>query len=200
MIFLYYCPLIIMSLSLKQLGIKISKKNIIKDAAIINVIGIIGYFFAGFLSEVKFIGRKICIALGFLILIILISLSFVYSDYFNIFLGVESIFLIQVNNIIPAYAYEYYNTKLRDTATGYLWFCARISGFASQFIGVELDEISVFSPYYLMILLSFIGGILALSLPYETCGLYLDINKEHQIKQQEIEKENISIHDTSDCN
>jgi len=183
--YILYSPMIIMEFTMKKLGLDSKEKNLIVKLILVNAISIIGFFLGGILSEITFIGRKICIIIGFVVFSILNLFSFLFYDYFDIFLGFEQIFSHVAVQIVGVYAYEYYNTKDRDSANGYLFACGRISSFFSQFIGIKLDKINLFLPYYTNVTVSFIAAILVFSLPYDTYGHYLDSCME---KEKEKEK------------
>jgi len=192
-LFVLYCPMLIMSLTLK----KVLKENkiqgsVVKQIMVVNFMAIFGSVIAGMLSEVQIVGRKFSIAIGFFIFALLNIFSFFYDQYFDLFLGAESVFCYLFTLVISSYAYEYYDTRIRGTATGYLYFSGRVASFFSQFIGIELDRIGTFLPYYLTTCLAIIGGILAISLPYETYGQYLDINTDKRTIKKDHEKLEVS--------
>jgi len=195
--FIYYCPMIIMSLTLKKIGLQgatvIEKSNndVIKDEVVINLISIIGYFVAGVLSEIKVLGRIYCICIGFFGFAISTFLSFIYIMDFQFFLGLNSIFTTITLNVVCTYTFEIYPTKLRDTAGGFLYFFARLSGFCSQYFGIKLDQMNTFLPYYFTFTFSILGGVLSMLLPYETRGHHLDIDLQKEKDQREIEESKI---------
>jgi len=199
-LFIIYCPFIIMSSTLKSIGVeqKVNTKNesesIIGQIIVVNLIASVGFILAGVLSEFEFLGRKFAMGLGFFGYSILTLFSYIFIEYFEFFLGVEQIFGYIFAEIMSSYAYEYYDTRTRDVALGYLYCCGRFSSFFSQFIGIELAKINPLFPFYLITILGFIGGILSISLPYETYGHFLDIHME----KEKIIKENIEFSKLSD--
>ena len=92
---------------------------------------------------------------------------------------------------VTIYAYEFYSTKIRELANGFLFACTRLGGFSSQFLGVGLDSIYVFLPYYVIACFAFVSSILMVFLPHDTFGHHLDVNidKEENVNLMKEETE-----------
>ena len=114
----------------------------------------------------------------------------------NILKIIKNILYTIAFNIIGTYTCEIYPTKIRDMANGFLFFNARLCGVISQFIGVRLDYLGLFFPYYIIGISAISGGILVYSLPYETMGKSLDSdfgNDKNNIETFESKKESIDL-------
>ncbi len=176
-----YVPQIVISETFKKLGFK--ERDILLNVVMFVSVGMISHF-STIITEIKVIGRKyyllIFFSFGaiFLLAAVLAPLSFPYL------LSVSMIFNSGTYNVISTYSNEYFPTKIRETTMGILNFATRTGGFASQFLGVELDKISIFMPYYTICGISIFGALICAFLPHDTYGHHLDLN----IDKEEYEK------------
>lgn len=85
-------------------------------------------------------------------------------------------FVLIAFNVYLTYTVEIYPTRLRDTSSGFLFGCLRISGFFSQFLYIALHQAHYLLPYYFTGIISLAAVYLVISLPYEPLNQPLDHN------------------------
>lgn len=174
-----YGPILILSLTLKELDIQDAKSNnyhsIIVQQIIVALIYSVGYFLAGSLCELPSIGRKKTIILGYSGTILFIALGLVFTRYFSMWFGIyqASVALFNTTTIFSA---EVYPTKVRDMALGFLFFMTRIGGCTSQILYILLNDFGIFFPYYFTIVMAAVALVATWVIPFETHGKDLDIH------------------------
>lgn len=171
---LFFGPAIIVSITIDKLGITLDKKTIIENQLKIILIGLIGFYVGGFISEFKFMGRLRTIMLGFLLLILFVFLTILLPQKFSLFYGMAYAAIPMFYFLTPIYTAEFFPSRLRDFGLGYFYFINKIGGLASQFLFMHLAQIDVNFPFYAIIALSVINiGFFAL-MPYETLDKGMD--------------------------
>jgi len=152
-----------------------ARQNII-ELLTVHGISVIGYFLAGFTSDIKLLGRKSTIAIGFAIMSITMLVACILRKKMSIFLAILNFFLPFTIRVMSVYSCEVYPSKIKDIANGFYGMIGKVMAFLSSFIFVALAGPSKYLPYYVTIALSIVCLILVLILPYETHGRPLDVN------------------------
>lgn len=189
---LYYGPFLILSWVIRDIdqneeGLhEETNTNIIKDEIKVYLIGCIGYFLGGMVSEMKIFGRKKGIIFGLTFCIVFTFLGINIPQYFVVFFGIYFIFLNIPLIVIDIYSCELYPTKIRDIAVGFLFACCRIGSCVANILYVDLYRIGTFVPFYAVIVTCIIDIILCYKVPYETFGAALDTQFK---SKREIERE-----------
>jgi len=187
-----YAPYIVLSLTLKKINPEKKNESVYIDLAISFSINSIGNLLC-IVSEVKFLGRKITALISFILFSVLLFIGTMVPSSFYYMFGISGVFLNVSWSVVGAYSYEFYSTKIRELANGFLFACTRLGGFSSQFLGVWLDQKGTFTPYYVISSLGLVGAILLAILPHDTYGHHLDVNLDKEettkLKQEDTELE-----------
>lgn len=173
---LFYGPLLIYSPTLHYMQI-LNDQNIILSNIISNIFGISVLIIAALLSEVKMIGLKY-VALGSYSIGSLLAIGMIlhmnrFEYYMIAYLSITS----GGTNALQTIASISYPTKIRDFASGFLYFILRIGGFFSQFIFLGLFDIQLNLPYYVLIGLTLVIIINVMLIKYDP-DLPLDCDVE----------------------
>lgn len=163
---------------------QINKENKVEDYhgilienLILNLVNPISGFMYGYLTEVKVIGRKLTIFMG----IFLMGISLLPCLFYPNLTGTCFIlfsFFNNINNTIFTYASEFYPTKIRDIALGWVNFLGYAGSASSQYYLVLPMKIHWKATIILMIAIAFLSSIVICLNPYETYGQALDIDGE----------------------
>lgn len=167
---------IILSLVYNELGIEedVTHDKVLMKVICTRLIHIPGYFIAGLLSEVRFLGRRKTMSIGYILMIFSLFLCVSLSE-FHIWFGVYMMFQLIALSVCGSYTVEIYPTNVRELATGYLMFISRIGCCISQFFYTSLFKVDLFLPYYFTSGLMMLCLIASFMLPYETIGKALDV-------------------------
>lgn len=170
---------LITGLVLQKLNIQNKKSDstdsIITNSLLIYFINCFSYFLFGWLSEIKFLGRKIAIFLGLLGITLVLIPSIFAQNYLPIFIALIFFFLA-VNNLVTSYGGEVYPTSIRDMAVGWQNVFYYIGSALSQYLLIWLLGFGLKVPFIVMLIMSILClGVIWLS-PYETYGTNLDID------------------------
>jgi len=171
---LFFGPAIIVSMTIDKLGISLDKKTIIENQIKIILIGLLGFYVAGFISEFKFMGRLRTIMLGFFLLSFFVFLTILMPSKFTLFYGMAYSAIPMFYFMTPIYTAEFFPSKLRDLGIGFFYFINKIGGLGSQFLFMGLAKIDVNFPFYAIIILSALNVIFLALLPYETLDKGMD--------------------------
>lgn len=177
---IYFGPMTIMALTLKDLGLNKSTgensadKNVLLNLIQFGLINSPGYLVGGLISEVPFLGRKKSSLAVLFLGILFLFLSITFPSKFIIFFNLSQMNIAVLFNITTAYTSEVYPTKLRDHVVGMLFAFTRMGGFLSQFLFIDLYEFGLFAPYIIALIFMVINFISVWLLPYETYGKPLD--------------------------
>jgi len=177
-----YAPYVILSLTLKKLNLN-KHHNIFIDESITFSLAFLGYLLP-ILSEVNFIGRKRFGIISFALMSLILLIATFVPAHFNTLFAVSGIFTSASVAIVTIYSYEFYSTKIRELANGFLFSCTRIGGFSAQFLGIGLDSLSTMLPYYTIVGIGICSSILFVILPHETYGHHLDVNIDDEETQK----------------
>ena len=161
----------------RQLNINQGKEDnhsIIITQLIIALIGLISNIFAGFLINLKCLGRKGCLILSLIFQILLSVFSINFPKFFAFLIGFSQFFANIFANVLIAYNVEVYLTKIRDIASGFNLMIYRMFCMFSQFIFLQMNSFDYRVPYYSLACFSFIGIFFVYLLPYETTGKEID--------------------------
>ena len=151
-----------------------SNKDIIINQIYLSFFDLFGSFLAGFLAEIKCIGRKGVLGIFMLISAISLIPSCYSVTLFNIFFTISLSSGSIYGDMIITYLSEIFPTKLRDISSSFFLTSHRVSGFISQFLFLALFKINYKIPFFLGSLIHIIGVILIFKLPFESIGKPLD--------------------------
>ena len=91
----------------------------------------------------------------------------IFHSYYTILYSVYLFFVNISFNVTLTYVVEVYPSELRDTSSGFLFSCLRISGFFSQYLYLALNNLYYMMPYYFSGLICLIAVWITVKLPYE---------------------------------
>jgi MFS family permease len=189
---LYYGPFLIISWVIKAIGEGTagheSNRDVILDEIRVYLIGLVGYFLGGSISEIKFFGRKKGIIFGLFFCILFTLAGINFPQYFVTFFGIYFIFLNIPLIVIDIYSCELYPTKIRDVAVGFFFSCCRLGSCLASFLYVDFFRLGTFVPFYAVILTCMVDIGLMYCIPYETFGAALDTNfsQNHSKKKEKL--------------
>ena len=191
-----YGLLLVYTLTLQSM-----KKNIVANTTLMSIAILPSSIFAGILSEIEILGRKKAMIIGNFIPLFTITFCVIKTEYITLWYSLSNIFISVSFTIVNSYTSEVYPTVIRDKALGIMFAGARMGGFLSQIIFLELNAINMYLPYYFSIGCNFICIFLVAFLPYETYNQPLDVvdtdskvrltvnkGKEMLFKEEEQEK------------
>lgn len=148
---------------------------------------------AGLITEIKCLGRKFTIFVGFLISS-LVSLFILLEGFGSgLFFALGAFFINVSFNAINSYSVEIYPTRVRDFAVGYLQFLSRISGFLSNLTALFIFEALSDWVFYLNVVIGVSGLVFTLMLPFDTYNRELDKAIDNGKKVKERPNEEIII-------
>lgn len=180
---LFYGLYIISTLTVQQIGVdksELSNRDIIAGQLIIAGSNTFSLLTAGFMCEIKLIGRKGAIWGSFIFTAIFAIPCVYFPKLYTLFFSIFIFFTTIAFNVMTTYVVEIYPTKLRDISSGFLFFTLRVSGLISQFLMLGLFKLHHTIPYYLCAILSIIGIVFTLLLPHDTINQPLDRKYEEE--------------------
>jgi putative MFS transporter len=142
-------------------------------------------FFRGWISELKFLGRKNTLAIGFLGAFVCSMMCVADDLNLSLFSGTLNFFINISLGIVSVYTSEVYPTSLRSGALGFGNAFTRLGGITAPFICQLCDSAMPKGSFYLFCFCSLISAVFCCLLPIETLGMALD---SHYIKQEESKK------------
>jgi MFS family permease len=168
--------------------------NLVKIKGLFLVIQLFYTFFAvstiisGLFTEIKWCGRKYTIFFGFLISTIVSFHSLLFRAKSRPFYFFTTCLINISFNAINSYTIEIYPTRVRDFATGYLLFVAKIIGFLSNIIALLMNYTNKRWMLYINSMLGVLGLIFTLMLPFDTYQRKLDdiLTKKPKERKNEI--------------
>jgi putative MFS transporter len=178
--YIFYGGIFSISLMLKDIGF--TPENLIDKTMVVYGLSMPGNLVGGFLTEISYLGRLKTCTIGYGFLSFFIILLAFFPSYIEILIGFMGLFLNISFNVTCTYCSEYYPTRIRDTALGYLYFVTRISGFVSQIISFYLVSINFKIQYFFILFQTILCFILIFFLPEETHGKPLDVDYEEKKK------------------
>lgn len=161
----------IISLTLNDIN---QSENVLQDAIVIIAFSIPSCLFAGIITEVKYFGRKFCNFIGYVLLILSITLAIIFPKYISLFFGLYYVFISFGNIVIITYTSEIYPTKLRDLASSMGFVSANLGSMLSQICYLQLHKVGTFAPFWFTLTVGVLCCLLSYLLPYETYQRPLD--------------------------
>jgi len=131
-------------------------------------------FFRGIISEIKSIGRKNSMIIGFTGAGIACLFCIANETYISVSSGLLKFFINTSLGIISVYTSEIYPTNVRGVALGFGNSITRLGGILTPFICESVESLISKGPFWLFIFGSLSGIIACMALPYETMGMMLD--------------------------
>lgn len=128
----------------------------------------------GSISELKFVGRKYAMAIGYLLTLICCIICLNVESNLYIYAAILKFMINFSSGILLIYTSEVYKTELRSIALGIMSSLSRLGGFSVPFICEYFDYLIFRGSFYAFAAFSLLSIILCLSLPIETCGRPLD--------------------------
>ena len=186
----FYGPTLITTITLKRLGEErnLNNNQVIQESIAQNIVGLPFLFFTGLLTEIPYLGRNKGAAVGLSLGLFVLIISIFYSAHFAIVFGIGLSLQSNSFNICVIYVSEFYPTKIRDFAMGFMFFMTRVGGVLSQIIYESLSQNSnVFVPYWFTAGIVLICIVVSLIMPYETFGIPLDFDHVHKHKNDILE-------------
>ena len=143
---------------------------------------------SGYLSELKILGRKYSMAIGFVFSSLFALLAYLISSQLTLFNGLMQGCITISYIILPIYDAEIYPTKIRTIGIGSGYTISRIGGITApyicEFFFVYFDMIT---SYLLFFIASVICIYISHKLPYETHQTTLD-NVDDLTKEMDLLK------------
>lgn len=139
--------------------------------------------FRGAISEIKYLGRKNAMILGFVGSMISGFLCIMPNSNLSIFSGLLKFFINTSLGIISVYTSEVYPTSLRSIALGFGNSLTRLGGILTPFICEMIENIVPRAPFYMFIFSSLTGVLACIMLPFETMGMSLDSIETNEEKE-----------------
>lgn len=121
-------------------------------------------------------GRKYSLVLCELMTCLFGVLAIFFNSEFMLLISIMKFWIATTFTINICYAVEIYNTNIRVSALGVCNFFGRIAGAIMPFATTMLDEKfhDAYAPYWPMIILTGISGLMILTVPYRTVGRPMD--------------------------
>ncbi len=149
-------------------------------------------FFRGVISEIKILGRKNSIIIGFTGAGIACLFCIYNQTYISLTSGLLKFFINTSLGIVSVFTSEIYPTNVRGIALGFGNSITRLAGIFTPFICEYFEKLVPRGPFWLFIFGSISGIIATLVLPYETIGMVLDkIPPNIMFNEKEKEEESI---------
>lgn len=185
--FLFYGILLISTLTMRKLNIyetnNTNYSQIIINQIIVAFCSMPGNIIGGILCEIKKIGRRKTICLGFIISTLCSFSIIIFRSQYTILYSMYLFFVNISFNVCLTYVVEIYPTQLRDTSSGFLFACLRISGFFSQYLYLAFHIWHYMLPYYFSGIISALAIVITIKLPYDPSNQEFDCKFE-SIKNQ----------------
>lgn len=128
------------------------------------------YLSAGYVSNIKSLGRIKSMATGLFIGFFSFSLAFFFSTYLSFFCGIGKISICLPFNILICYVCEAYPTKIRSIALGMTYAFTRFGGITTPLVSQYIYAISPELPYLSYSFASLISATCVVYLPFDTIG------------------------------
>ena len=183
---------------LEKSEVIVEKQQIVMSNLIINIITPFSCFLVGYLSEVKFLGRKMTISIGFVILALSVLPSVLWPSHMVVYLTIYN-FVCNVQNLVGTYASEVYPTKIRDLSLGWFNFIGVTGSAISQYILMLPIKSYWRSSIYILTAIAIISAIFIWFSPYEPLDMPLDSifdkNKKTSLngKDKNLEEDRIKL-------
>jgi MFS family permease len=175
---------IIQNLALNKINNKQSQHDIsvLTQSIIVILFGIPSNILFGLVCEMKILGRKYTMAIGFFILALCtLPLLITFQNAF-VFLAFGQ-FFINVTNIVDVYVSEMYQTKIRDFAMGWVSSFGFMGSCISQYLFISLLNGGIKLPFIVSVVICILDGVLSIVLKIETMKRPLDSANSLDIKR-----------------
>lgn len=139
-------------------------------------------FIRGYISELKCLGRKNTLALGFLGSFVCSVFCFINENNLSFFSGTLNFFINISLGIVSVYTSEVYSTKLRSGSLGVGNAFTRLGGITAPFICEFMDRYLAKGSFYLFAVCSIFSALISCLLPIETRGIVLDGHIKKSVK------------------
>ncbi|CAD8173064.1 unnamed protein product [Paramecium octaurelia] len=172
--FAYYGNLMTMPQILYQLKDNQSQLQQLVYACLSDILGAI---LATLIIDIKGLGRKNSLIIGFLIAAVFSFMQlYYYEQHFAILAILQKLFLSM--NYIFCYQLttELYPTKLRTTGLGTAVAIGRLGVILMPWSCMIISQYSIIAPFLLFSIASFLGSIFTCFIPFDTLGKSLDNN------------------------
>lgn len=150
------------------------KSRMYNSMVISSLIGIPGIMFFSFVSNTKFFGRKKSISLGFICSAITCIFAIFFISYLYILAPILRLSIGLSFCIIYIYVSEAYPTKIRSISLGFSNSFNRIGGITTPFLTQLIYSVYRSGPFIVFGIISAIGFILSILLPFETLNRDID--------------------------
>jgi len=134
----------------------------------------------GYITEIKFLGRKNTLGLGFFGGLINSILCFFITSYLHFFSGLLKFSIHISSGTVSIYTSEVYPTEIRSLAIGFGTSITRIGAFMSSYACEIFDGFTPKGSFLMFGITCFICWICSLCLKYETLGKPLDFDEEEE--------------------
>ena len=162
-------------LAYNEQGKSVEKSSLFKDIVITNLIALPKTIIAGFMAEIKFLGRKYSMLSSLFFTAITTLFLTMLIEHINFFAGLMKLLIGVTIGVCKVYTTEAYPTKLRGLGYGTGHSFARLAGTLVPFIAEAMVHLfGLVSPFILVFFASGLGVYNAYSLPFETLGRKLD--------------------------
>ena len=122
----------------------------------------------GFVPNIKWIGRKGAIIIGFAFCVIFSIFCLLHPELMPLYASFIKFFINVSFNVLYIYTSEVYPTYMRSTSIGISNFFSRFGGFTTPFFNDYLFKVNTLFPYVGFLLTSLLGFFLSCALPYDT--------------------------------
>lgn len=133
----------------------------------------------GYISELKFLGRKNTLAIGFFGAFINSIVCFLVGNYLHFFSGMLKFSIHISSGTVSIYTSEVYPTEIRSFAIGFGTSITRIGAFLSSFACEIFDGLTPKGSFIMFGVTCLISWICSLSLKHETLGKPLDFDVDN---------------------
>lgn len=166
--FIFYGVMLVSTLTMRSLNLNelndVNYTRIILDQIFVAFISMPGNIIGGILCNIPKIGTKNTIILGFIISALCAFAIILFRSNYTTLYSIYLFFVDISFNVCLTYVVETHPIHLRDTSSGFLFSCLRISGFFSQYLYIALHYWGYLVPYYYSGLLCVIAIIITYNL------------------------------------
>ena len=132
--------------------------------------------FRGILSEIKVIGRKLCMFIGYLFGFLTCVVCIYNTNNLLFFVCTVKFFISISNGIVSVYTCEIYDTNIRSICLGLGYAIARLGAIFAPLFSEMFDNKLEYGTFYFILTCCMICMILSITLPVETFEKNLDEN------------------------
>lgn len=148
--------------------------NLVIDQIKTCFLPILGYIICGLMVELHYLGRKRNLMLALIFLSLFSLLIIVFPAHFILLVSFLTFFIKYFLHLSKCLVSEVYPTKIRDSATGVVFFVAKGFIVIAMFLFLWLTEIHYLAPFMILFSISFISVFVVRYYPLETRKMPLD--------------------------